>query len=140
MTVSDPLAALVAYLASDSEVSALVGTRVFGQELPPGEAQQMPRPCVVVQAAGGFGERSDVPVQTLRVDARCYGRTLHEAMAVHLAVYGALKKRLRRSQQGDALLHSAIMEGGPRPLRDPDADWPFVLSSWQLIAADEPLS
>lgn len=140
MTVPDPLAALVAFVAGDAEVAALVGARVFGQELPAGEVQQMPRPCVVLQTAGGFGERGEAPVQRVRVDARCYGRTLHEAMQVHLAVYGALRKRLLRSQQGDALLHSAILEGGPSPLRDPDADWPFVLSSWQIIAADEPVT
>ena len=66
----DAVAALVAYLRGDAEVAALVVGRVYGAELPPQEAAQMPRKAVVVAASGGGstgpGARSYLPVGLVR--------------------------------------------------------------------------
>lgn len=138
MTVPDPVTAIVAFLRADAEVSALVGTRVFGGELPDAESVSMPRKAAVVSAIGspaGVGTRSLVEAGTVRMDVRSYGETPYEAIRVHWAVYEALKHMSRTVQDG-TLLHDAVIEGGPLSLRDPDTDWPFALGSYRVLAAE----
>lgn len=148
MAVPDPIAAVVAFLAADADVAALVGTttirgtvvaRVFGEEVPAEEAVNMPRACITVSAGGGFHVRSYVQLQTPRLDVKCYGRTLSETGALHQAAYNALKY-LNRRAQGVAFLHNAIQVGGPLSLRDDDTDWPFVWSTWEVLASDLAIS
>lgn len=135
----DAVVALVAYLRADTQVAALAAGRVYGAELPPQEAAQMPRKAVVVTAAGGGttgpGARSYLPLGTVRVDVRCYGETQYEAMKVWRAVHGALK-RLGRCPQGEALLHAAYEEAGPLQTREPEVGWPLVLSVWEALVAE----
>lgn len=135
--IPDRITALVAILKADAAVAAEVGARVFGGELPEAETASMPRKAIVITHAGGvaaFGggyqEYGDS-----RVDTRCYGTTPHEADEVWRAAHGALKQ-LRRTLQGDMLVHWARQAGGPIPLRDPDADWPSIFASWQVLASE----
>lgn len=148
MSVPDPIAAVVAFLAADADVAALVGTttirgalvaRVFGAAIPAEEAAQMPRPAIAVSAAGGVAVGGYVRLQRPRIDVKCYGRTHHEAMAVHLAAYAALRYLYRRAQ-GAAFLHNAVLVGGPLELVDPHTDWPLVSSTWNVLASDLALS
>lgn len=135
--IPDRLTALIAILKADAAVSAQVGTRVFGGELPPAETASMPRKATVISHGGGLGvfgggyqEYGDT-----RVDARCYGETPLEADDVWRAAYGALKQ-MRRTLQGTIYVHWARPSGGPLSLRDPDTDWPYVFSSFQVLAAE----
>lgn len=143
MSIPDPIAALVAYLRADPDTTSLTGGRIFGQELPETEAGPMPRACLVLTDAGGAplgpGANDAVPVSVTRVDVRAYGATPQEAKAVSLAAHAALKG-LRRAVVGQALLHSATVAGGPNYLRDPDTAWPFVLSTYQVLAAEVPVT
>ncbi len=135
----DPVEALVVYLRADAEVAAMVVGRVYGAELPPQEAAQMPRKAVVVTAAGGGatgpGARSYLPLGTVRMDVRCYGETQYEAMKVWRAVHRALK-RLGRQVQGQALVHAVYEEAGPLQTREPEVGWPLVLSVWEALVAE----
>lgn len=132
----DPIYGLVGYLAADAGVSALVGTRVFGGELPRSENGSMPRQAVVVQPAGGgimglaYQDYGD-----FRVDVSCYGATPLDAWALYLAVHSALKS-LRREVSHSALLHWARPSSKGLSGRDTDTDWPLVISSWQVFAAE----
>jgi hypothetical protein len=136
VAVPDVVAAVVAYLRADAAVLAIVGTRVFGEELPGSEAASMPRASVVVSATGGYGQTDAVPLMKPRVDVRCYGATRAAAMTLHLAVYVALRA-LSRAVSATGLLHGAIEEGGPQSLRDQDTDWPLVWSSWIVLVGEE---
>lgn len=136
MSVPDPIGALVAFLKADADVAGEVGTRVFGGELPRGETASMPRKAIVLTPSGGgfigsgYQEYGDI-----RVDLHCYGETPKEANDVWRAVHPALKQ-LRRALQGPCLLHWARPAGGPLTLRDPDADWPFTLATYQILVAE----
>lgn len=132
----NPITAIRTMLLADTDVAAEVGTRVFGQELPRGQTEAMPQKCLVVTSVGGIDPAAYIPVGHVRLDVRCYGKTPREADSVWVDVYDALKY-LERAVHGTTLLHSAQMEGGPRSLRDPDAGWPFTLSTWVLRYGEE---
>ena len=53
MAEADPIAAVRSILLADSGVTGQVSTRVYGDELPGSQNQQMPRKCVVLSYSGG---------------------------------------------------------------------------------------
>lgn len=132
----DPVKALMSVLAANADVAALVSTRVFGGELPESQATSMPRLCLVVTHAGGghFGT-SWQNYTDLRFDVFSYGATRHEAAQLWRAVHRALKG-LRHTVSASVRLHWARQAGGPIPLRDPDTDDPYVLSTWQVLISE----
>lgn len=134
--MTDPVAAVVAFLKADDAVAALTGSRVFGGELPGREAKSMPRAAVVLKPAGGgllgtgsadFGDQ--------RLDVDCYASTPLGAWTLHLAVYTALK-HLRRGVYAETLVHWAKPSTKGTLARDPDTDWPIAVSSWQVLAGE----
>lgn len=137
MSDVDPIAAVMAVLAADDTVSALVGSRVFGAELPEGENQSMPRAAVVVKGAGGPGSPGGgyQNYGANRIDFFCYGATPHEAWAVYLAVYGAMKQ-MRRQASAGVLLHSADCTSKGASGRDPVKQWPMTLTSFLVLASE----
>jgi hypothetical protein len=132
---ADPVAALVAYLKADAGVAALVGTRIFGLELPAAEASAMPRKAVVLQASGGaplVGGYLEHTAQ--RIDAFAYGETPYEAERVRRAVFDSLKQ-LRRAVAASTLIHWVEDAGGFSTQRDPDGGWPVSFQSFQTFFA-----
>lgn len=137
-SVSDPVAAVIALLKDDATVSGLVGTRVFGGELPESENVSMPRACVTITRAGTASVNqtdSYLEVGRVRVDVRCYGASPYEGDRVYRAVYGALKQ-MRRVVKSGVMLLSVSEETGGQMLRDPDAHWAFTFSSWRIMASE----
>lgn len=132
----DPILALMAQLTDDSDVVSLAGTRIYG-EMPESDAALMPRPSLVIRHAGssnsfgnGWCEYGD-----LRFDVVAYGDTTYTAGALWRAVHRCLKGMAREVREG-TLLHWARPAGGPTSLYDPDTQWPFVLSTWQVLLSE----
>lgn len=135
---ADVLKAAVAFLKADSDVSGLLGTRVYGLELPASEIPNMPRQSCVLKLAGGptnIGGTTYLQAGQHRIDVFNYGGTGIDAVALQRATHDALKE-LDRTVQGDTLLHWAHQSSGPIWLRDPDGDWPVVVESWLVLAAE----
>jgi hypothetical protein len=134
VAVADPIEGLVEFLQADAGVSLLVGSRVYGGELPRADVTSMPRTAVVLKPAGGgllgtaFQEYGDI-----RVDVDCWGETPRAAWILYLAVNAALKQ-LRHEESADVLLRWARPSSRGVSARDPDTDWPVCLSSWQVLA------
>lgn len=138
--VPDYVEALRLFLLADENVAAAISGRGFGGEVPPAEDKHMPRAAFLIRQAGGpqaigsgyakFGDQ--------RVDVNCYGATPKSANDLYRTVYPALKQ-LRRQVIAECFLHWAIKGGGPTPLRDPDTDWPYVFSSWQVLVGEVPV-
>ena len=130
----DITAALVTFLKADAGVLALVGTRVFGVELPGAEASEMPRKTVVLSPSGGvsLAAGSYIPHDTQRVDAFSYGETLIEADKVRRAVFDAFRVR-RRGVTGNTLIHWIESAGGWVSQRD--LKWPRAFQSFQVYHA-----
>jgi hypothetical protein len=116
--------------------ATLAESRVFVDEIPPGETASMSRKCIVIEPSGpsvlggAFQEYGDG-----RYDIRCYGETPYEAARLQAQVYQVMK-HLQRETHAGVLIHWARRSGGPIPLRDPDTDWPFRFESYQVLIAE----
>lgn len=132
----DPVEAVLAFLGADTDIAALISTRAFGGELPEAEQPSMPQLCLVVREAGGgllgtgYEQFTDI-----RFDVLTFGATRPEASELWRAVHVAMK-RILRVKVGGMLLHWAKQSGGPTPVRDPDTQHPYVVSSWQVLISE----
>lgn len=138
--VTDALPALIGIVGADSAVQALVGgappnDRIFGLELPKSEASSMPRKALVIKMSGGPGREDYIEIGTVRYDFLHYGKTPFEARKLWRTVHPVMKQ-ISRQLNSSVLIHSAIGSGGPISLRDGDTDWPFILSSWLVVASE----
>lgn len=133
--IPNPLPRLRNYLLVDAATAALVGTRVYVARLPREDSAAMPRACVILNAAGGPGDAGLAPIGDTRIDARCYGATDMEAMTLYYAVREAFKHMPRAIYTG-LLLHAVTIETGPLALQEPEVDWPLVLGTFRVTAAE----
>jgi len=136
--IPDLTSALRTYLLNQRALTELTAERVIGGELPQSVIAGMPQACVVLALAGGLGTYGNggQAYGDRRVDVRAYGATLHDAQQVSDVVYEILKFQLVRRVSEGCLIHWARQGSGPQPLRDPERDWPFVWSSWQVLASE----
>lgn len=134
---ADVIDGLVTFLKADAPLAVLVGTRVFGLELPPDEAKSMPRTAVVVQPSGGptLVEGSYLEHTAQRFDVFSHGETPFESERVRRAVFDALKA-LQRVISAGVLIHWCDPAGGFANLRDPDTKWPINFQSFQAFYAE----
>ena len=134
----DIILGLIVFLQADIPLATLVGTRVFGHELPRAEAENMPRKAVVLQPSGGAILMAGSYVQhtSQRFDVFSYGETVFESERVRRAVFDALKP-LQRVVSSGVLIHWVDPAGGFANLRDPDARWPINFQSFQAFYAEE---
>ena len=141
--IADPIEGVVNYLRENVDLAQLVDSRVYGSEFPSSQVGANPRTkAVVVTAAGrGFGgagfDRTDIPLQQVRVDLFCYGETPYQAARVMRAVAGAMKGvRGYTSSQGGAGIKSAVLTAGPIQLREPDTGWFVLVITAEVLAAE----
>lgn len=132
--MADWIAALVELLKADAGISAAVGARVFGGELPAEEAASMPRQALVLEPSGGpsLTGRSFVQHDTSRFDLLAYGATSREAG--QLADQAALVLRnMRRGVWANVLIHWVQPAGGSSSGRDAALAWPRAFRSFQVL-------
>lgn len=114
------------YLLNDSTVAALVGDRVFVDDLPEEEDEHMPRNAVVLRSAGGPESRDWTHLQRQRYDVLCYGATRYDAGEVDGAVAETLHY-LKRTVVKETLLSSVMVGGGAQSFKDAQTGWPIKL-------------
>lgn len=136
MPIPNPVIAIIDFLQADAQVTTVMAARVFGAELPPAEVSNMPRECAVIKASGGPGsDMGYMKTNRNRYEIRTYGRTPLTAWDAHLAVHDALKQMVP-TVTNNTKLNNAVQVQGPMQLRDPDVNWPFVLSSYSISASE----
>ncbi|RVK13440.1 tail completion protein gp17 [Sinorhizobium meliloti] len=138
MAEADIIKAITEVLKTDGNVAPLAEGRVFGGELPEGEAQFMPRNVVVIQPSGGvsLAAGSFLNHDTQRIDLFSYGATPFEAEALRRLCRRALVN-VRRRVVSNCLIHWIEPAGGFFAARDPDAAWPRAFQSYQVFYALE---
>lgn len=137
----DPVAALVAALKAEDAIAAQLGDRVFGGELPPGEAASMPRKALVLKPSGGVSLTggTNVPHDTQRIDVFAYAPTVSEAAAL-MADVSLCLLWLQRAVWAGTLVHWVNSAGGYISGREGDTDWPRVFKSFQVFHALQSVS
>ena len=133
--IQDGLGALVSYLKAQSAISALIGTRVYGLEVPKADATAMPRKCIVINNAGGIGQASDLDVYQWRLDFKCYGETAFEAVKVWRTLRTELRD-LDKNVTDSTVLYNALHSAGPFSFQDQPTEWPVTLDTWLVKIQD----
>ena len=123
--MQDVITALITYLGTQSGVTDLVGTRIYGGELPEADVSEMPRKCVILRSAGGIEEFRTARIQSQRIDVFSYGDGYLAAGQVDQAVADALIA-IRRNEVESTILHSAG-DGGAFQLKEPDTGWRYIV-------------
>lgn len=143
--IVDPLPGIIQCLKLNSDVDDLVAGRVYGEELPRdfvATAEQsgndsIPKAVVVSTTPGGYGlgQRSTVGVVPFRIDLRCYGESPYQARRVHFQVSSVLKRAIGVDFNATRY-YRFIPEISGMFARDPDTNWPFIYSSWDVWASE----
>jgi hypothetical protein len=108
---------------------------VFLMELDEAMDSVMPIECVLVRAAGGAGGYLTLQLNDQRLVTYSYGATMHLAWNLDGAVYSALKN-LTPSVWAKTYLHNVHPAQRGNELREPNLQWPYILSIWQVRASD----
>lgn len=139
LAIVDTLTPIVTILKADGDIAALVGTKVFGTDLPRDQSTfiegKATKAIVVSPRAGG-----DIPsvsrfnpLETRGLDVFCYGETLIEADVVRRTVFATLKN-IDRDVASGVLVHWCLPAGGAASGKDSETDWPVYWNSWQMMA------
>lgn len=142
MQASDPIEALVTLVAANAAVLALVGARVYGEELPAeATSGDQPQPSVVITGAGGIpaAVSAEMEVERMRVDVFTYASTPYAASQLAQTVYSALRS-IKRERVGSTLIHWVRPAGGLIGQRDPDTRWPRVFKSYEVFVSEKEAS
>lgn len=141
MATADLLPALRQFLIDNCPS---VDDRVFGEELPETETVLMPRKCIVIKEAGGYGNRSFLSTETQRILITTYGETAADARAVRRELHEVLKAMRAQivvgTDNASTKLLSAVESSGPISNRDPDTKWHYTQSAWMVMFRDEVLT
>lgn len=130
----DVMGELVRELRADAGVSAIVGTHVWGEEVP-ANAGNDPRPFVTIRELGVRREKR-TPVMQVRVSVLCVAKTHQLASALYGAVSDALHNQGPRVNSGVGIWRSSEESGG-QTLIDPQLRWPQKVAIYEVFAVSQ---
>jgi hypothetical protein len=135
----DPIEALIAAMAQDADLSALVDGQI-AERYKFGDGWNIPSMAIQVQLADGETDWH-CRTQRPRVEVRCYGKTRPEAMQVYGAVVAFSRSKAHRkvveTSQGKALVYWFLMDSGPSLLIEEDTGIDFVLVYAKMAVAEQ---
>lgn len=133
----DLMAALRTVVLNTTEITELVGDRVFVNKIPRDTIEAADThhpPKMLVLRQGGGGAKADIlPLVDYTVISLCYGETDQEADKILRAVAQRFTLLLREIHD-DVLIHHINPTGGPIPSVEPDLVWPAVAQSYTIKA------
>lgn len=132
----DPMGSLILELRADTDVAALVSTRVRGFEPAPGDARGAgDYQAFIVVSALSVPPHPRVPITFAEYGIRCYGVTPQNAFAVWGAVVKALHQVGPRTKSNGLLVYRTFVLAGGTEDRDPDTKQPVVTGTIRLTAS-----
>ena len=136
MTIPDPLVAVRIFLLAESDITDLVGQRVYTLELPKEVTGDMATGAVVIKAGpGSMPGVGCAKLGTSNADVWSYGVSPQAAREISLVVYDKLKF-LHRVVSNDTLIHDVIPVNAAINFRDPNGDWPIQMQTYRITAAE----
>lgn len=137
----DPLETVLAYLAAEPALVALVDTRIAAKHRY-AETWTRGQSAIMVRLDGGPPELY-VNLQVVRLEARCYAASQAEAAEIWRALVGVSRAACRESvpvTDGTALLHYLLQESGPSLLYDGEARMDFCLCFFGAAVSEDPVT
>lgn len=135
--MTDPLGRILTEIRDDATVAALT-TRIRGGEPAPGDAKgpgSWQRFVVLVRL--GVSRERRIPVQEVRIAARCYGLTYQDAAALAGAVSDAIHAAGPRISPSGVGIWLSFDDGGGGATADPDTGQPYETVVISVIAATQ---
>jgi hypothetical protein len=135
--VIDPLGYLLTSIRDDTGV-ATITTRIRGGEPAPGDALGPGawQPFVVLVRLG-YAREKRLPMQEVRIAARCYGATYQQAAALAGAVSDALHALGPRISTAGVGIWLSFDDGGGGADADPDTGQPNETVIFSVIATTQ---
>jgi hypothetical protein len=149
LAVPDVLKSLLSYLASVSEVAAIVSTAAGWQDKRTGQTRisgalgsmwVVPSQAIVIRRAGGPGA-DDIGLHRSRLDVWCYGSNGREAVNLWRTVHAALcpQQPISRGWTFDACrVLDVSQDADPIPADDTDTDWAILVTPYVLLWRETP--
>jgi hypothetical protein len=137
MTLTDPTGYILTTIRDNAAVAALT-TRIRGGEPAPGDALGPGAyvPFVVLTQLGRTRE-TRVPVQEVRILAKCYAATHQAAAALAGAVSDAVHHVGPRRNSTGVLIWASFDDGGEGGTKDPDTGQPMSSVVISVTAATQ---
>ncbi len=136
MAVPDPLVAVRLFLLGLTDITDLVGTKIYTLELPKEATPDMKTGAIVVKAgAGPMPAVGCAKLGTSTAEVWSYGVSPQAARNISLVVYDKLKF-LHREVSNNTLLHDVVPVNAAINFRDPNGDWPVQMQSYRITAAE----
>lgn len=133
----DETATIIAYLGTVAGVTTQVSTRIYG---PPGLPNGYGGATkVLVVQSDGNGMSTDIPIQQLPFNVRCYGPSPSAAHDVYAAVHDALHGTGPTKVTVGAtkvLFAKGQRVSGPVYMQEPETGWHFWLARYNIILSD----
>lgn len=145
----DPLTVVINHLEADSALATLTNNQIASLHkfaLPQaGRAWSVSAGVGALQVryAAGGQQDWDSPVQTVRLEARCYGSSEDEAGAVWREMVRVSRETVRTSvstTDGTGLLYWLLLDGSPRFDMDPDVRVHMVVQYLQAQVHEDSLT
>lgn len=107
----------------------------------PADHTQQQEGVISLMAAGTVRPEPDLPLQWLRIQARCLAASLAVSAAIGQAVVGAVhavtRAAVRQPSDGQIyLVHCMFVNGGPSSHRDSEATWETLLFVEMLVGTE----
>lgn len=131
--------ALRSYLVAQAQLTALVGQRVYAEtDTPPAGYTPADGAAICFKVRGGNDDYSDA-LQNVSFQFKCYGTggsanaQVVSARAVSRALHAVLQNA------GNPAIRGARREALPTVLAESDTGWPFALTFYRVMIANEEL-
>jgi hypothetical protein len=131
--MKDPIATVVEWLSSDSGVTALVDSRIYGGLLPQDVVVDQDGPAITVQIRGGNAD-AEVPLirPSVQIEVWAGPYQFQQAREVYRAIFDLMHGKNSISLTNGYIL-SSVEEVPGQDGVDPDTNWATVVSFWKLI-------
>lgn len=135
----DPLEAVIAYLATDSDLNTLTNGQIAPRHLYGArDGWTTDSQALQVRYDGGFHELY-LSIQVVRLEFRCYGPTLYAASQVWRALVDITRDYERQTiptTEGDALMHYLNLTSAPSVFEEPDIEIEALLCFAEASVAE----
>lgn len=130
----DPTLAIIAWLQTDSAITAAVGENIFAPVLPEGtsmvDGQQA---AIVVRKRGGHSHPEIPPLLGPSFEVECWAYESPNATALYGLVRDLVHGANNVNLGAAGYIISAQEEIPGQDIIDPDTHWPYVLAIFQIL-------